>query len=444
MRKKLAITLAVAALAVASLLFLRPFSAGDQGSSYRTQNATLGQLRIAVSATGTLNPVSVVSVGTQISGTILEILVDYNDEVKAGELLLVLDDQLFRAKVLMAKANLASSEAQMRLAQVKFDRQLKLFQSKASPQEELDTAAANLEIAKAQVAQHEATLAQEEYNLNNTKIVSPVDGVVLDKAVDVGQTVAASFQTPTLINIAQDLSQMQINASFAEADIGRLTPGLSVSFSVDAYPGRVFAGKVRQIRLNPSVTSNVVTYDVVVDVDNPDLSLLPGMTAYVDIELYREDGALIVPNAALNFRPEGEPADPVAMAEAALSPRPEKPAGEGAPGPDAGDGPGAGDSEGAGAPAGEPAAGEVSPKARVAYGIPSADDPPTQGRAYLLGRDGRPRRVDLLLGASDQRYTVVKGGDLKPGDPVIVGDNRAQGALGTLFSTGAGPGRPRR
>jgi HlyD family secretion protein len=421
MRKKLAILGAIVLIAVLLLIF-RPFTGGDAAPPFRTQRALINQLRIAVSATGTLNPVSVVSVGTQISGTIREILVDYNEEVKAGALLLILDDQLFLAKVQMARANLAASEAQMRLAQVKFDRQQKLYQARSSPKEELDTASANLEIASAQVAQQQATLAQEEYNLNNTKIVSPVDGVVLDKAVDVGQTVAASFQTPTLINIAQDLSKMQINASFAEADIGRLTPGLSVSFTVDAYPGKTFKGKVRQIRLNPTVTSSVVTYDVVVDVNNPDLTLLPGMTAYVDIELYREDDALLIPNSALNFRPEGEAADPANLAPEAAAAAAAAPEGEEL------------------APEGD---GAIPPeiKSVAAYGIPSKDDPPTRGRIYVLGRDNKPVVKDLLLGATDLRYTVVKGGDVRAGDLVIINDARAQAAQGTLFSAApAGPG----
>ncbi|MDR2199807.1 MAG: efflux RND transporter periplasmic adaptor subunit [Deltaproteobacteria bacterium] len=427
MRKRIPVIIAFVILAAAALLVFRPFSGKSPALSYRTQRAIVNQLRIAVSATGTLNPVSVVSVGTQISGTIREILVDYNDEVEAGDLLLVLDDQLFQAKTKMAEANLASARAQERLSRMKYDRQKKLFQSRSSSQEELDTAEADLEIAQAQVAQHEATLAQETYNLSNTKIVSPVDGVVLDRAVDVGQTVAASFQTPTLINIAQDLSKMQINASFAEADIGRLSPGLEASFTVDAYQGKTFAGRVRQIRLNPTVTSNVVTYDVVVDVDNPDLTLLPGMTAYVDIELYREDGALLIPNSALNFRPEGAGApDPVKFSPA------------GGVRPDS--------AEEGGSPAGEgeppsravTAASEIKSSARAM--IPSKDDPPTRGRVYILGKDGKPRSVDVLLGATDLRYTVVKGGDLKAGDLVITGDLSAPGAQ-TLFSGPAPGGR---
>ncbi|MDR2405107.1 MAG: efflux RND transporter periplasmic adaptor subunit [Deltaproteobacteria bacterium] len=437
MRKKLLLIIILVALVLAFLLIFRPFTGRNQVSSYRTQRAIINQLRIAVSATGTLNPVSVVSVGTQISGTIREIMVDYNDEVKAGDPLLVLDDQLFAAKVQMANANLAASEAQMRLAQVKYDRQQKLFAAKSSPQEELDTASANLEIAKAQVAQQQATLAQEVYNLNNTKIVSPVDGVVIDKAVDVGQTVAASFQTPTLINIAQDLSKMQINASFAEADIGRLTPGLKVSFNVDAYPGKSFEGKVRQIRLNPTVTSNVVTYDVVVDVNNPDLSLLPGMTAYVDIELYREDNALLIPNSALNFRPAGESATPMTMAAST-------------------GGSGGGEEAAPAAPSSSSKEGEETGeegdsdhvtikediKTAAAYAIPSEDDPPTKGKIYILGSDNKPKEVDVLLGATDLRYTVVKGGNLKAGDQVIISDITATNTQGTLFSTaGGGPRR---
>jgi HlyD family secretion protein len=379
------IKLIVAALIILAALFIfvfKPFGQNGEGNLYRTQRVINSQLRIAVSATGTLNPVMVVNVGTQISGTIKEIMVDFNDEVKEGQLLLSLDDQLFRAKADMAKANLMSSEAQRDLAKLKYERQKRLFEAKSAPQEELDTAEANLRISEAQVAQHRASLAQDLYNLNNTKVISPVDGVVINRGVDVGQTVASSFQTPTLIDIAQDLSKMQINASFAEADIGRLAPNLSATFGVDAYPGQLFTGIVRQIRLNPTITSNVVTYDVVVDVENEDLLLLPGMTAYVDIELYREDDVLLVPNAALNFR----------LGQS-----------------DSGNG-GLGDTS-----------------SLVMPDVPADGAFPEQtGSVYVLGQDLKPREVKLTLGATDLRYTVVKSGNLSAGDSVIIGQNAPQ------------------
>ncbi|MDR2613281.1 MAG: efflux RND transporter periplasmic adaptor subunit [Deltaproteobacteria bacterium] len=459
MKKRAKILILTGALAGALLLVLRPFGEDAPDTSYRTQRVINNQLRIAVSATGTLNPVRVVSVGTQISGTIREIAADWNDQVKEGQLLVKLDDELFRAKVLMSEANLASAESQLELARIRHARQERLFAAGSSPREELDTAAANLAMAEAAVAQSRAQLAQDRYNLDNTSILSPVDGVVINRAVDVGQTVAASFQTPTLIDIAQDLSKMQIDASFAEADIGRLSPGLSATFTVDAYPGSTFRGALRQIRLNPTVNSNVVTYNVVVDVDNRDLRLLPGMTAYVDIELYREDDAILIPNAALNYRPGGGAALPPGLpgagagAEADAGDRAgagpagaadAASAGQGGAGP-AADGPEAG---AAGDPVPEVAddgSGEASSLALAALVIPKKDDPPGRGRAYVLGRDGRPVPVDILTGATDLRYTVVRGGALKPGDMVITSESANGGeAQGTLFGgSGGARGGPR-
>jgi HlyD family secretion protein len=426
---KLRTKIAAAALATAAVVVaaVRPFAGEEAVTSYRTQRVISNQLRIAVTATGTLNPVRLISVGTQISGTIQEIGADWNDEVTAGQLLVKLDDRLYQAKVQMTEANLASSESQLELARIRHARQERLFAAGSAPREELDTAAANLAMAEASVAQHRAQLAQDRYNLENTSIVSPVDGVVINRAVDVGQTVAASFQTPTLIDIAQDLTKMQINASFSEADIGRLRPGLRATFTVDAYPGLSFAGVLRQIRLNPTVTSNVVTYDVVVDVDNPDLRLLPGMTAYVDIELYREDDAILVPNAALSFRPGGAGALPRQVANA----------GGNANGGTNGNG-GAVDGNGGGGSEGRDDAGG----ALGTLVIPSRDDPPGNGRVWILDREGKPAPVDIQTGATDLRYTVVRGGALRPGDMVVTGESSAAGAAqGTLFSAAAGSGR---
>jgi HlyD family secretion protein len=483
LKKKTLAVIGLAAVAAALLLVFRPFGGKQAGTSYRTQRVITNQLRIAVSATGTLNPVRVVSVGTQISGTIRQIAADWNDEVKEGQLLVKLDDELFTAKVRMSEANLASAESQLELARIRYARQERLFAARSSPKEELDTAAANLAMAEASVSQSKAMLAQDQYNLNNTNIISPVDGVVINRAVDVGQTVAASFQTPTLIGIAQDLTKMQINASFAEADIGRLKPDLDATFTVDAYPGMSFKGKLRQIRLNPTVNSNVVTYDVVVDVDNPDLRLLPGMTAYVDIELYREDGAILVPNAALSYRPGGGPAAPPGADSAAAAgaggapsgaPRAAGPAGaadaaaarEGqAPGgsPDSRPGPGGpaggGPAEGAPGGPGEGAEAEENKEGLIVEGapqgsgagasasaiaalvIPSKDDPPIRARVYVLGREGRPVPVDIMTGATDLRYTVVRGGPLKAGDLVVTSEAAAREQVqGTLFGGGGGGG----
>jgi HlyD family secretion protein len=396
-RKKKLIFIVILVLAGVVFFIWRPFKIGPPADFFKVQRVTKSQLRMAVSATGALNPVRLVNVGTQVSGTIRELNVDFNDVVKAGDLMVVLDDDLFQAKVNMARANVKTAEAQCRLARIKYERLVKLRQAGATPQEELDTAKANLDIAEAGLEQQEASLNQDIYNLNNTRILAPIDGVVINRAVDVGQTVAASFQTPTLIDIAGDLTQMQINASFAEADVGRLKPGLAASFTVDAYPGQTFKGVLRQIRLNPTTTSNVVTYDVVVDVKNPDGRLLPGMTAYVDIELYREDNVLLAPNAALNYRPNQGGSEET---------------GEGA---------------------------LLAAQAAVADDNP--DNSPTEGQVYVLGKDGRPRQVKLGLGKTDLRSTVVTSGDLKPGDLVIVGENERIETERTLFSRPGGGGR---
>ncbi|MDR1051382.1 MAG: efflux RND transporter periplasmic adaptor subunit [Deltaproteobacteria bacterium] len=441
LKKLLKIFAVLVVIALGALFLPRLFGPGQADNFYRSQRVVSGQLRVAVGATGTINPVMVVSVGTQISGTITEILADFNDAVKEGQLLMVLDDQLFKAKADMSRANLANAQAQLRLAELKYERQEKLFKNNSATKEELDTAQANLDMARASVAQHEASMAQDVYNLNNTRILAPVDGVVINRAVDVGQTVAASFQTPTLIDIAGDLTKMQINASFAEADVGRLTPGLAVVFTVDAYPGENFQGTLRQIRLNPTITSNVVTYDVVIDVGNPDLKLLPGMTAYVDIELYREDDVLLVPNAALNYRPAGfdQPAPPgtavggggTGGGEAGSSRTSAPPAGgtddvsTGAP-PD-----------GRAAPPGQASEREAAGR-RGGPTAPADGDPaPEQtGRVFAL-ENNRPRMVSLTLGRTDLRQTIVRSGDLKAGDLVVVGET-APAADRTLLSGGGG------
>jgi HlyD family secretion protein len=442
MRKKIIFFIIILLLFGGIFLYVKRSKGNNMDTIYRTQRVINSQLRIAVSATGTLNPVRVVNVGTQISGTIKEIYVDFNDRVTEGQILLKLDDELYKAKVKMSEANLDSTKAQLKLSQIKYDRQKTLSAKGTASKEELDTAIANLDMDKAKVAQALASLEQDLYNLNNTTIISPVDGVVINKAVDIGQTVAASFQTPTLIDIAQDLSKMQINASFAEADIGRLTSDLLASFTVDAYPGINFEGKLRQIRLNPTITSNVVTYDVVVDVSNPELILLPGMTAYVDIELYREDNVLLVPNTALNYRPLPENNSGVntpfnSEAQASVNPplNPKSsvsdPSLNGAPSDTENN-----NGEELNAP------GDVlqkDPVARIALGLPSKDDPPTKGRVYVLAKDNKPMPVDLLLGATDLRFTVVRGGNLKPGDEVITAENSATTEQTTIF--GAPPRR---
>jgi len=290
---------------------------GEKAPKYRTEPVSRGEIRATVTASGTVNPVTTVLVGTQVSGTIKYLYVDYNSSVKKGQLLAQIDPAIFeaqvgqaRANMLAAKANVAKAEASLADSRRTMERNRTLFNRNLIARSDLDTAETNAEVARTQVAaaraqveQTRAALSGAETNLRYTRIISPVDGTVISRSVDVGQTVAASFQTPTLFNIAQDLTRMQINTSVDEADIGKIRVDQPVEFNVDAYPDFVFKGKVAEVRSAPITVQNVVTYDVVVRVDNPELKLKPGMTANVSIVLEEKTGVLRVPNAALRWRP---------------------------------------------------------------------------------------------------------------------------------------------
>jgi len=293
---------AIAAVVVGLLVF--QFTRSDeQANRYTLQPATRGEIHQTVAANGTLNPVTLVAVGTQVSGIVKRLHVDFNDRVKQGQVLLELDDALGRATLRQSEAALASARAALDLARANFARAESLIAKEFIARQEFESSRQQLAAAEAQCKSAEAARDRDRTNLGYTVIRSPVAGVVIDRQVDVGQTVAASFQTPTLFRIAQDLSRMQIDAAFAEADIGAIRVGQSATFHVDAFPNRAFTGTVRMVRLNPGTTQNVVTYDVVVGVNNADLTLLPGMTAYVSITVAGKSDALLVPNAALRFRP---------------------------------------------------------------------------------------------------------------------------------------------
>ena len=284
---------------------------------FRTINVSKGDIREIVTASGTVNAVTTVLVGTQVSGTIKHIYVDFNSQVKKDQLIVQIDPAIFEAQVEQARANLLSARANLEKADAAlvdakrtFDRTKELYQRNLIARSELDTAETNhetskaqVEVAKAQIVQTEAALKLAETNLKYTRIVSPVDGIVVSRNVDVGQTVAASFQTPTLFTIAQDLTKMQINTNVDEADIGKIKMGQPVEFNVDAYPEIIFNGKVWQIRIAPITVQNVVTYDVVIKMDNPELKLKPGMTANVSILTAVKKDILKIPNAAMRFRP---------------------------------------------------------------------------------------------------------------------------------------------
>jgi HlyD family secretion protein len=374
MNKKIILAALLAILLAAGLFFY--LSRGNNGPKFKTQAAARGDIRATVTATGTMNAVTTVLVGTQVSGTIKTLYVDFNSPVKKGQILAQIDPSTFQAQVDQAKANLLAARANVQKAEASvtdtkrtLERNKTLFARNLIAKSDADTAETNflsaeaqLSASKAAVAQTKAALDFAETNLRYTKIISPVDGTVISRNVDVGQTVAASFQTPTLFNIAQDLTRMQIDTSVDEADIGKIKVDQLVEFSVDAYPEITFKGKVSEVRNAPITVQNVVTYDVVVRVDNPELKLKPGMTANVSIILDEKKGVLRVPNAALRFRP----------AERSAEATPQK---------------------------------------------GSADQ---KGSAVWVLENGKPKRIKVTTGIGDGNYTEVVSGDLKEGDAVIV------------------------
>lgn len=287
----------------------------DSANAYITKKVKKGEIIEKVTASGIINPISTINIGTQVSGTISEIYVDYNTKVKKDQILAQIDPSLFQATVAQRKAALDIAKAQVNVVKndivyykKHLDRVKKLNKSQYSADKELesaqrdyDNAIAQLALNEAQVSQAEAALQAAEIDLRYTRIVSPVDGIVVSKVVEVGQTVAASFQTPTLFNVAEDLTKMQIETSVVEADIAKVKDGQKVEFSVDSFPDEIFIGIVTQVRNEAITTSNVVTYEVIIEIDNHELKLKPGMTANVEIITSQKEDALLVPNKALRF-----------------------------------------------------------------------------------------------------------------------------------------------
>ncbi|HEU5125106.1 MAG TPA: efflux RND transporter periplasmic adaptor subunit [Verrucomicrobiae bacterium] len=279
------------------------FKRGKEAPQYQTAAVTRGDLLQVVTATGNLNPVVNVQVGSQISGRIKQIYVDFNSNVTSNQLIAQIDPSTYQVAVLRAEAQLSNSIANLTLTKVQAERADSLFANNLIPAADHDTAMAQLQQAEAEVRSSQANLASANVDLSRCSIVAPVDGVVISRNVDVGQTVAASFNTPTLFIIANDLSKMQIGALVSEADIGGVQTNQNVNFTVDAYPDRTFRGKVSQIRYGAVTNQNVVNYSAIIEVNNEDLKLLPGMTANVSIIIQQRDDVVKVPNAALRFRP---------------------------------------------------------------------------------------------------------------------------------------------
>jgi HlyD family secretion protein len=358
--------------------------------AYKTEKISRGEIKALVTATGTVNAVTTVSVGTQVSGTIKRLMVDYNSPVKKGQLLAQIDPANVQAQVDQANANLWSAKATMEKAAVAtldarrtLQRNKELFAQNFIARSDLDTAETNAQsaeaqqkVTKAQVGQAQAALKIAETNLQYTNILSPVDGTVISRSVDIGQTVAASFQTPTLFSIAQDLTKMQIDTNVDEADIGKVKVEQNVSFTVDAYPDTIFIGKVAVVRNAPITVSNVVTYDVVIQVDNSQLKLKPGMTANVSITIETRPDVLRVPNAVLRFKPA-----------------------------------------------------EVKAKSEK-----TPDKQGMKGTKVWILENGKPKPVKVTIGLSDGNYTEISAGELKEGQEIITDslngkkDNSSSGA----------------
>ena len=413
-RKWIVTILAVAGLAAVGAAVARREAGKDDGG-IRSELVGRGEVAATVTATGTISAVTTVQVGSQVSGIVSSLSVDYNSPVRKGQLLATLDPTPFQAQVEQRRADLARAEVDQRNTEIAFNRQQRLLESGLTAPSDYDTAKAAFDAAKAGVAQAQATLRQAQTNLSYTKIYSPIDGVVVARQYDIGQTVAASFQAPTLFTIAEDLTKMQVQADVDQSDIGRVALGQNARFTVDAYADETFSGTISQIRLNATQNQNVVTYPVIIDVPNQDKRLKPLMTADVTIEVARVADVLRVPNAALRFRPVET-----------------KTGGAGVPGA-----PGADARRGAGGPGGSGGPGGLAGVvggARVEGG--------RSDNVYVVDGEGRTRAVAVKTGITDGRFTAIVGGDLKEGDRVAVGLETAKSqATGSFPGMTPGGGR---
>jgi HlyD family secretion protein len=393
-----------------------------KNDQYRTEKADRGDITMTVTATGTVSAVTTVQVGSQVSGVIARLYANFNSRVKKGQLLAELDPTPFQAQVEQRRADLTKAQVEAANAKINFDRQARLVKAGLAAQAEYDTAKAQYDGARAQVEQTSAALSQAQTNLRYTNIISPIDGIVVDRQYDVGQTVAASFQAPTLFSIAQDLTKMQVQADVDQSDIGRVQVGQVARFTVDAYPDQEFRGRIAQIRLNATVTQNVVTYPVILEVPNPDEKLRPKMTANVTIDVANVRDVLRIANAALRFKPDtGE-------------------AGGGQRAAGGGGGPGERGMVALGRGGG----------AGGAAGMLGATAPPPVRRQtiYLLEPGKKLKPVQVRTGISDGHFTQVVEGDVKPGDNVVVGLVTSKVESAPPPGSGRGPmgpgGRPGR
>jgi len=453
-KKGIVWVLVVAAIGVG--LFFLIGSRGKPEAKYRTATIDKGDVTQTITATGAVSAVTTVKVGSQVSGIISKLYVDFNSQVKKGEMLAELDPTPFQEKVNASEASLQKAQVDERNAAVQLRRQTALKAEGLAPQADFDAAQANHDSAKASVAMANAALKQTRTDLGYTKIVAPIDGVVVDRQIDVGQTVAASFQAPMLFQIAQDLTKMQVSADVSESDIGRVQIGEPVRFTVDAFPDRNFRGKVAQIRLIATVNQNVVTYPVIVEVSNPDLLLRPTMTANVTIDVATVHDVLRVPNAALRWKPEttvAAAATPAASPEERAARSGQGGAGQAAAGQGAAGQSAAGQAGAVQGGSGPAAAGEGSGRQRGEGQRGAGQGGGTGGagrpgggrgaRATTIyepsGPKGEPKPVEIRPGITDGRFTQVVSGDVKVGDTVIVGVATAKANAPGASLPGAAP-----
>jgi HlyD family secretion protein len=310
MKKRIVIGSIAIVLLVAAVIIIKSCNSKEQGISIETVKAKIGSVSNSVTATGTIEAIKTVEVGTQVSGEIRKIYVDFNSQVKAGQLLAELDRKPLVTALTISEASLDDAKAEMTYQTANYNRIKALFDKKLVAESDYDLALYNFEKAKTSLKTAQLNYDKAKINLEYAYIYSPIDGVVLNRAVDEGQTVAASFSTPTLFTIANDLTRMQVEASIDEADIGQVKNDQRVDFTVDAYPDQKFSGKVIQIRLEPVVTSNVVTYTVIIEAPNPDKKLMPGMTASITVYVEEANNVLTIASKALRFNP-----DPLLLAQ---------------------------------------------------------------------------------------------------------------------------------
>lgn len=417
MKKKL-IYISIALIIIIVALYFLFFRSSAEEIKYRTEKVGRGDVVVQVRATGTVNPVTTVQVGSQVSGTLAKIYVDFNSQVYAGQIIAQIDSTFLAASVKESEANMERVQAQVNEARRNMKRMQELFNKNLVSQAEMDVAQTNYETALAQLKQAQASLDRAKVNIRYSTIRSPINGVVISRDVDVGQTVAASLQAPKLFVIAHDLKKMQVEANVDEADIGNIEVGQEVTFTVDAHPNREFKGKVTQIRLSPQNIQNVVTYTVIIEVPNPDMKLMPGMTATASILVNEKIDVLRVPALALRFQP---PADVVEKIEKELIEKFKLR-----------------DTTQNGEKSSDSASHGNGERGIRSFGgggfMPGSGMPggPTRGegrrggmrqiqRVWVMDENKNLKPMPVHTGISDNRYVEVKGGPLKEGDEIIVG-----------------------